>query len=791
MTEPGGTARSRQFRQESRSYEVVVVGGGMAGIAAALTAAREGAETALVHDRPVLGGNASTEIRVNLEGANGGHHNRFFVESGIAEDLLLLNFWRNPTGAPDHWGALLLDLVLAEPNLTLYLDTFAREVEVDGHGRIAYIGAETLASERGWRFAAPFVVDATGDGTIAALADADSLYGEDSRELFDEPLAPGSPRRVTLGGTMQFMCVDTGRAVVFEPPAFARKVTTADFRTRRKPNVWEQDPVLGGFWWLEYGGELDTISDNADIKLALLAEVYGVWDYVKNSPELRERNANLDLIWVAALPGKRESRRVLGDHVLTEHDVMESRRFDDAVAYGGWSIDWHPPGGFMDFDTPPCIMVHPPAVYQIPLRSLHSRTVPNLLLAGRDISASHVAHCSARVMLTCTHIGEAVGAAAAACVQRGRDPREIAQDATEFRALRVRLEGRGHHIPYVPLEADRPPPGTVVTASSAAPLAHPPVPHRIQLDRPRMVSLPVGDAPLDAIAFFVDSARPFRLSFRVYAARDDETWLPGEELGRGDLELDESPAGAWRDVPVHIGPQDGRYLHIALASDDPEVQLGASRERPLGPISWWLAADDLDEQPVDRRRELGWESPSSIHSFWRRDTHGWGGWPGSSVSFFARPSQTLAAPSAVLDPFERPTPLGGVHAWVSSRVAGSNHAGAFLFDEPEWLELRFPEPIDIERIDIYLNSDLERHLANIWYSYPPGERAMTTVIRDFEVAVRSEDDVGAPVLMVRDNFERRRSVQVHDRIGALRITCHSTHGEPYASIQDVRVVRAV
>ena len=131
-------------------YDVVVIGGGMAGIAAAVTAARGGAHVALVQDRPVLGGNASTEVRVNLEGANGGVHNRFFVESGLPEDLLLENFWRNPTGSADHWGAVLLELVLDTAGLDLHLDTHAHTVELGEDGSINAVAALTLASERRW-----------------------------------------------------------------------------------------------------------------------------------------------------------------------------------------------------------------------------------------------------------------------------------------------------------------------------------------------------------------------------------------------------------------------------------------------------------------------------------------------------------------------------------------------------------------------------------------------------------------------------------------------------------------
>src|SRR5262249_6938120 len=149
---------------------------------------------------------------------------------------------------------------------------------------------------------------------------------------------------------------------------------------------------------------------------------------------------NLDLEWVAAMPGKRESRRIIGDYVLREQDVMESRRFDDALGFGGWSIDRHPPQGFLDFDEPPSVHIHPPGIYQIPLRVLYARDIPNLFLAGRDISASHVASCSARVQLTCTSVGQAVGTALAKCRERGVPPRELAESRSCVQEVQRQLQ---------------------------------------------------------------------------------------------------------------------------------------------------------------------------------------------------------------------------------------------------------------------------------------------------------------------------------------------------------------
>jgi hypothetical protein len=793
-----GTA-TPSFGHEERDYDLVVVGGGMAGIAAAVTAAREGARVALVQERPVLGGSASTEVRVNLEGANGGRHNRFFVESGLAEDLLLTNLWHNPTGSADHWCALLLDLVLEQDRLDLYLDTVADGIRLTEARRLDAVTAYTLASERRWTFRADYFVDATGDGTIACLAGAEFMYGEEAREAFGEPLAALEPTELTLGGTMQFMCKDVGRPVIFEPPLFARKVTEEELRVNRGVNVWQQDPVLGGFWWIEYGGDLDTIGDNAEIKQMLLAEVYGVWDFVKNDPKWRDRNRNLDIEWVAAIVGKRESRRVVGDHVLTENDIMEQRRFDDAVAFGGWSIDRHAPRGFLDIENPPCVQVHPPSVYQIPLRALYARDVPNLFLAGRDISCSHVACCSSRVMLTCTHCGEAVGAAAALCARKGLDPRSLSSDEDLMAALRARLERIGHHIPYKPLETDRIPADARVTASSESILRDDHVDKAIPFGGPRMLSLPLTRPQLDAIELWIEAPRVFELSWRVWDREPDGAWVPAGVLASGTARCEARPDGGWVRVPVELSSLRPGYVHFGFSADDPDVLLGVNDDRQLGPLSWRSSVGDLDARPTDRRADEGWALPQNfeefgdsaacIFAYWRRDGHGWGGPPGPSIAFRVVPEQVSASAKAVLDPFERPT-VDGIHAWVSNRCDGARHDGKFVLQEPEWLAVELAQPMHAEAIDVYFNSDVDRHLANIWFSHPPGMRAMPTLVSDYIVEVLLPDGTWRELARVEDNYLRRRSFPLRQRIAGWRVTCTATHGTPFVSIVDLRIRQA-
>jgi hypothetical protein len=213
----------------------------------------------------------------------------------------------------------------------------------------------------------------------------------------------------------------------FRPPKWARKVTKEQLRMR-KINSWEY-----GYWWIEWGGDRSTIWDNERIRFELLSIVLGVWDYIKNSGDFPD-SANFALDWVGMMPGKRGSRRLLGDHVLRQQDLLAGD-FEDAVAIGGWPMDDHPPAGFDRPDLPPNTVLRPPQVYNIPLRALYSRNVANLMMAGRNISATHVAFTSTRVMATCAAIGQAVGTAAALCCRHGLLPRQLYQRKERLRDL--------------------------------------------------------------------------------------------------------------------------------------------------------------------------------------------------------------------------------------------------------------------------------------------------------------------------------------------------------------------
>jgi hypothetical protein len=320
--------------------------------------------------------------------------------------------------------------VVSEPNITLLLETALYAASMN-NGRITEALARCDKSEHLYRIRAKMFCDCTGDSRLALEAGAEMRTGREARAEFGEPLAPERPDNRTLGSSILFTSRLHRTPMPFTPPRWARKIGTEQL-LHRGINSWEY-----GYWWIEWGGDHDIIADNERIRFELLSIVMGVWDYIKNSGEFPD-SKYWAMDWVGMMPGKRGSRRLIGDHVLTQQDLMQGR-FADAVAIGGWPMDAHPPEGFDRPDLPPNTTLRPPEVYDIPLRSLYSRNIANLFMAGRNISASYVAFTSARVMATCGVEGQAIGTAAAQCVETGRTPREIANDPRQIARLQETL----------------------------------------------------------------------------------------------------------------------------------------------------------------------------------------------------------------------------------------------------------------------------------------------------------------------------------------------------------------
>jgi len=414
------TSTERHMRTIDHKADVFIAGGGMAGVCAALAAARNGAKVFLVQDRSRLGGNASSEIRMHIVGADAHGSRPGWREGGLIEEIRLEDAVRNPHRAWELFDLTLYDLVKREPDIELRLDTSVYHVEKQG-SKITRAWARCDKTETIYRVGAELFCDCTGDSRLGLEAGAAFRTGREPREEFGEKLAQKTGDPLSQGSSILFTAREHEREMPYTPPPWARKITENDLLFRKIP----RGSYEYGYWWIELGGTRNVISDNEELRYELLRVVLGVWDWIKNSGQ-RPDSANWALETVGMIPGKRESRRLEGDHIQTQSDLTSGwKQRDDGVSIGGWAFDDHPPKGFDDWKQPPVWSRRIAEPYNIAFEAMYSRNVDNLLMAGRNISNSHVAFTSTRVMATCACIGQAVGTAAALCAESKVGPREL------------------------------------------------------------------------------------------------------------------------------------------------------------------------------------------------------------------------------------------------------------------------------------------------------------------------------------------------------------------------------
>lgn len=477
------TVKTSGMRRIDHTAELCVIGGGLSGISAALCAARRGVKVILMQDRPVLGGNASSEIRMWVRGAKG-LHNR---ETGIVSELEEENIYRNPTLCYSVWDSVMWGKVKDEPNIELLLNCSCvdADTDTDAEGRIH------IRSVTGWQLTtytwhtvkAKYYSDCSGDSVLATITGAEWRVGREGHGEFGESIGPETADRKTMGMSCLLQARETDHPVKFTPPEWAYVYPEdGDFvgTGKKRFSLPDEEPFKGensteallasgasiagvdikkisqctrthdlgtsktNFWWIELGGENDSIHDAEWLRDELLKIAFGVWDHIKNYGDHHAENWELD--WVGFLPGKRESRRYVGAYTLTQHDLEAGGKFDDTIAFGGWPMDDHNPAGFKAEATDSASTLYPtPSPYGIPYRVLYSSNVENLFFAGRNISATHAAISSTRVMATCALMGMAVGEAAALCTEHDVCPDGVSKLYT--RELQSRLQDDGAYLP--------------------------------------------------------------------------------------------------------------------------------------------------------------------------------------------------------------------------------------------------------------------------------------------------------------------------------------------------------
>lgn len=404
-----------------QQYDLVVVGGGIAGMCAAASASRLGCKVALINDRPVLGGNNSAEVRVHLGG-----HIEVGPNKGLGRMIREFGHSRKGNAQPEDYyeDEKKNEFIAAEENVTLFANYRAVSVKMNGEC-IESIIIKHIETGEEQCLKAPLFSDCTGDGTIGYLAGADYRMGREARSEFGEALAPEVADKMTMGASVQWYSVDKKKKTSF--PEFSYGV---EF------NENNCEKVTMGEWKWEIGMNFDQVNDAERIRDYGLQVVYSNWSFLKNHLKANDKYKDRSLGWVAYVAGKRESRRLLGDYILKQDDIDKNVFHEDASFTATWSIDLHFPDPDNSKKFPNAefkaatnhIYIYP---YAVPYRCLYSRNVENLFMAGRNISVTHVALGTVRVMRTTGMMGEVVGIAASLCKKYRASPREVYQHHLE------------------------------------------------------------------------------------------------------------------------------------------------------------------------------------------------------------------------------------------------------------------------------------------------------------------------------------------------------------------------
>ena len=739
------TDQRRSLRSTTVDADLVIVGGGMAGTCAALTAAREGLRVALVQDRPVLGGNASSEVRLWILGATShlGNNNRWAREGGVIDELLLENVYRNPEGNPIILDTILLEKVTQEPNITLLLNTAVYEVEKASPRKISRVRAFCSQNSTHYVLSAPLFCDASGDGIMAFQAGASFRMGAESPEEFDEGFAPDvEDYGELLGHSIYFYTKDVGHPVNFLAPSYA--LQDAGELPRIKNYQLQDDGCR--LWWVEYGGRMDTIHQSEEIKWELWKVIYGIWHHVKNSGEFPDAE-NLTLEWVGTIPGKRESRRFMGDYILNQRDVVEQHRHDDAVAVGGWSLDLHPADGIYG-DKMGCNQWHSKGVYQIPYRCYYSKDIENLFLAGRIISASHVAFGSSRVMATCAHGAQAVGMAAALCTEKKINPAQLLTP-DQMPVLQRRLNERGQSIPGVPFRnEDNLVHAATIEASSTLTL------DELPYDGP-WLSLSEGVAQLLPLAAGVNH------TYRILVHAEEATTLRTELRISGKAE-NYTPEVTLRALTHELSAgehyltlnfertlEHDQYAFVTLLKNE-HVRVKGSQRRLTGVLSVFnkgnKAVSNYGKQ--EPPEGLGIDA----FEFWTPERR-----PGGhNIAMQITPAGAAFSADQLTNGFTRPYRRS--NAWV-----------AHPLDTQPALTIRWDEPQTIRSVQLHFDTDFNHPLESSLLGHP--ERVMPFCVRNYTV----RDASGNVLHRQADNHQTINRISLDTPVTTDRITLTLEH----------------
>ena len=733
-------------------YDVIVAGGGPAGVPAAIMASRLGSKVLLIQDRPMLGGNGSSEIGITFDGAGAGY--MYARETGIAEEIRRLR--DNDPEYHGDWTRAMEKLVFAEKNLTVIYNNRVNSVEMDGN-TIKGVTAMNIRTLEKTNYTGKIFVDCTGDGWLGYYAGAKYRFGREAKEEYGESFAPQIADTLTMSGCIKSGNIpffhDAGEPVEYHAPSWVPELPKTDEEFGRTISG------NGGslLWWLEAPNDYDDVWDGEETRDALLLVVLGYYDHIKNYWSEKEKAKNLQLDFVSVTNGRRESRRFIGDYILTQGDCTSKTKFEDAISYSGWALDVHHPKGIYSGKEGSMYCVKGIPMITIPYRCLYSKNIDNLLFAGRNISSTHIAIGTLRVQNTIATMGQAVGVAAALCLKYNENPRGIYNNY--IRELQQTLIQNDQFIPGIKNEDENDP--CLNATVSASSFSKTEVFNTLKgidrdlepLDKPRgcTKNLSRDKKVLKELWLKLHSSLDTPKVVRLHVR--DEGWSAFETILCGE------------EITAEATVMPGKEDWVKFSLNMPIFQHEFFDKLVL---NVWL----------EEAEGISWRSVDMLSFNYRktfRDSEG--KWHSEGSKAFRvepeKPKDELAncAPSNVINGWSRIIDKDN-YEWVSDPEQTL----------PQWIELEFKKPTKVNLISAVFNTDLSNP-ATCWTVKRPG---VPQCVKDYEIEV-FVDSKWIKVATVTDNFMRKRIHRFDAMmVEKIRINVTETWGDKSARIQEIR-----
>lgn len=730
-------------------FDFIVAGAGAAGICAAVSAARKGLKVALIQSRPGLGGNSSDEGTIGLDGA--ASHQFGMRESGIVEEVRRIHDHRKIS-----WEAAFFELIETEKNIAVFFNKFVISSQTS-QGKIESIDALDAIDVKRYRFAGKIFADCTGDGWVGYYSGAKFRIGREAKHEFNESLAPENPDNTTMSGCLLgtynneqmlgYYAVERDHVVNFQAPDWAVKLPEGQ-ALHRNPNR-----LYTGEWWLENSTDWDDLWDQETVRDELIRLNLGYFHWVKNSYEKKELARHLDLVALGKYNGRRESRRLVGDYMMTENDCVNGTIFEDGVSYCGWTIDVHHSRGIYSGLEGPYFSDVQVKLCAIPYRSLYSQNISNLFCAGRCISVSHLALGSVRVQSTLATLGQVVGLAAVECIKNEIEPRAIYQD--HMKEFQQKLLAEDLYIPGIknefkndyaktskitassytqePFRTERGVLGKWIRLETVLAMSRP-FSNKITCVKPLLKNVSSKNTAVHVSLIGMDFSGDFENAVIIQAK---DILVPGnfEDYLEIDFTVDYTDLH-FKSIGLMMEPQEEIYWRkIDLCSD------GRKYGYPIGATGFWQTdkANSLEVAFWDQQNELADGSPEQIVNGINR----------------------------ILNK--------EVYAWVSDPAE----------ELPQWICLKWDKEITVKHLSIIFDTDM----ANPSFSYLT-QPIVENTAKDFEIQVfDTKEKEYKTIETVKDNYKRRFALDAKEglTISELRIIITKTWGSKSVRIIEVRV----